>query len=118
VRARYAPHSARQTAHDLLSNPDVRELVAKYEQEAAERLAVTRERMLEELQAAIEVARLKGDPMAMIAGWREIAKMCGYYAPERKKVEISVDGAALQAKMAAMSDEELLAIADGREASA
>jgi phage terminase small subunit len=78
---------------------------------------VTRAKVLEELQAAIEVARLKDDPMAMIAGWREIAKICGYYAPERRKLEVSVDGAALQAKFAAMSDEGLLALADGRELS-
>jgi Terminase small subunit len=117
VRAGYAPRSARQTAHDLLSDPDVRALVTQYEEEAAQRLAVTREKVLEELQVAIEVARLKGDPMAMIAGWREIAKMCGYYALERKKVEVSVDGEALQAKIAAMSDQELLALADGGELS-
>jgi hypothetical protein len=78
-------------------------------------LAVTREKVLEELQAAIEVARLKGDPMAMIRGWAEIGKLIGAYAPERRKVEVSVDADALQAKIAAMSDEELLALADGRD---
>jgi hypothetical protein len=52
--------------------------------------------------------------MGMIAGWREIAKICGFYAPERRKVAGSIDGEALQAKMASLSDAELLAIADGR----
>ena len=50
--------------------------------------------------------------MAMIRGWAEIAKLFGAYAPERTKVEISVAGVALQAKFAAMSDQELLAIAE------
>ena len=115
VRAGYAPRSARPTAHDLLSNPDVRELVAKYEQDAARCLAVTREKVLEELQAAIELARIKGDPGAMIRGWAEISRICGFYSPERKKLEVSVDGEALQNKIAAMSDAELLAIAEGRD---
>jgi phage terminase small subunit len=114
VRAGYAAHSARITASQLLTKPNVRELVAEHEEAAAERLAVTKERVIAELEAAIEIARQKADPMAMIRGWAEIAKLIGAYAPERTKVEISVDGEALQAKFASMSDAELLAIAEGR----
>ena len=45
------------------------------------------------------------------------AEICGLYAPERTKVEVSLDGEAMQARIAAMSDAELLAIAEGREVS-
>lgn len=41
--------------------------------------------------------------MATIVGSREIAKTCGDYAPERRKVEVSIDGEALQAKFAAIA---------------
>ena len=51
----------------------------------------------------------------MISGWKLVCQMCGYLAPERRKSEVSVDGQALQAKIAAMSDEALLAMIDGRQ---
>jgi hypothetical protein len=50
--------------------------------------------------------------MAMIRGWSEIAKLIGAYAPERKTIELSVESEALRAKYAAMSDAELLALAE------
>jgi hypothetical protein len=31
---------------------------------------------------AIDRARVRADPAAQIAAWREIGKMLGYYAPE------------------------------------
>ncbi len=51
--------------------------------------------------------------MAQISGWREIAKMLGFYAPERREVKLSTAGAALRAEYEALSDEDLLAIASG-----
>jgi hypothetical protein len=38
--------------------------------------------------------------------------LIGAYAPERKKIEISADVEALQAKFAAMSDSEMVALAE------
>src|SRR5579864_2529923 len=114
VRAGYAQIGAHVTASRLLRKPKVASIVAEHEKAAAQRLAVNKERVITELEAAIDLARQKGDPMAMIRGWAEIAKLIGAYAPERKKVEITLDGQAIQATMAAMSDGELLAIAQNR----
>jgi phage terminase small subunit len=111
VRAGYAARSARQTAHDLLTNPNVRAVVAEHERVAATRLALTKERVLDQLQEAMGMAKQKGDLMAWIAALREASKIAGLYAPERKQVQISADGEALRAEFAAMSDEELLALA-------
>ncbi len=66
-----------------------------------------RAEVLEGFQEAIELARLRADPSAMIAGWREIAKMCGYYAPERKQVELSTAGSALRTQYEEMTDADL-----------
>lgn len=115
VRAGYAKGSARQTASDLLAKPEVQALVSKHEALAAERLGVTKERVLAELEAAVELARQKGDVMAMISGWREIGKMIGAYAPERKRVEVSLEGDKLRAQYEATSDQELLAIGEGKD---
>ena len=56
---------------------------------------------------AIDIARAKSDPAGIVAGWREIAKMCGFYAPERKQVELSAAACAHRQRIADMSDEEL-----------
>jgi len=113
IKAGYSPRTARQTGSDLLSNPYIRSLVAEQEQAAAERLAVTRERVLAELEKAIDVAREQRNPAAMIAGWREIAKMCGYYAPERRQIELRGGDDRLRAQYEAMSDAELIALVEG-----
>ena len=43
----------------------------------------------------------------MVAGWREIARICGYFAPETKQINISVNGAIRVAEIEQMTDDEL-----------
>ena len=107
VRAGYAPRAARQQAYELLTRPDVAEAVRTGEAEIAAHAQVTRTTVLSGLQEAIEIGRSRSDPSAMIAGWREVAKMCGYYAPERKQIELSTAGLAVRAEIEEMSDVEL-----------
>jgi phage terminase small subunit len=102
-------------ASELLAKPDVRELVGQHEAAAARELGLTREKVLEGLRDALEMARAQNNPVAMVAALRESAKISGYYAPERTKVEISVEGERLQAQIAAMSDAELVALAEAPE---
>jgi phage terminase small subunit len=113
VRAGYSRKAAKQTASELLTNPNVRALVAQHEAAAAGRLGVTKERVIQELEAAIEVARLQGNPGAMIQGWTQIAKMCGYFAPEQRKVEVSVDARDFASQVREMSESELLELSAG-----
>lgn len=113
VRAGYAPGAARQTAYELLGKPEVQALVAEHEVAAAKDLALSRERVVSEIKAAIAMAREQQDPAAMIAGWREIAKLCGYYAPERRRIEVSSCQDAVRVQFEAMSDAELIGIAAG-----
>ena len=51
------------------------------------------------------MARIKADPIAMIAGWREIGKMCRFYEATRAKIEVSVQGQVLIQRLNTMSDE-------------
>ena len=44
----------------------------------------------------------------MIAGWREVGKMCGFYEPTRTRVEVSVNGQVMVQRLNAMTDAELL----------
>lgn len=84
VLAGYSKRSAKVTAARLLTKANVRAALAVRETESALTLAVTRERVLAEVQGAISVATRNGDAMAMIAGWREVAKLCGFYAPHQQ----------------------------------
>jgi hypothetical protein len=119
VRAGYSKRTARQIAYELLTRPDVAAAVRKGEAEIAAKAQLTRGTVLHGFLEAIELGRLKADPSAMIAGWREIAKMCGYYAPERKQIELSTAGLVLRTQIEDMSDAELAnLIAEGEAATA
>lgn len=111
VRAGYSPRTARQIAYELLTRPDVAAAVRQGEAELAVKAQLAREEVLRGLLSAIDMARSQGDPGAMIAGWREIAKMCGYYAPERKQVTLSGESYRLRMQLEAMSDADLIRIA-------
>lgn len=64
--------------------------------------------VLEGIMDGIQMARILGEPATMISGWKEIAKIMGYYAPETKRIELSTDQANVQKKLEMLSDSELL----------
>ena len=113
VRAGYSPRTARQIAYELLTRPDVAEAVREGEAEIAAKAQVTRASVLHGFQEAIDLGRARSDPSAMISGWREIAKMCGYYAPERKCVELSTASLEVRAQIEEMTDAELANLVAG-----
>jgi hypothetical protein len=48
----------------------------------------------------------------MIAGWREVGKMCGFYEPKKVDIKVSMQGQVLLQRLNSMSDQELLAMAE------
>jgi len=113
VRAGYSPRTSRQIAHKLLTKADVANAVRQGEAQLAAKAQLAREEVLRGLLSAIDMARAQGDPAAMIAGWREIAKMCGYYAPERTQITLSGESQKLRTQLEAMSNADLIGIAAG-----
>lgn len=73
---------------------------------------MTREKVMNGFLEAIEMARIQADPKVMINGWTEIGRMCGYYAPELKRIDISLSAKRMVDKFETMSDEELLQYAE------
>ena len=63
---------------------------------------------------AIDMARTMADPANMINGADKIAKMLGYYAPETKRLELTMDQNLLQNKLRSLSDDELADLASSR----
>jgi phage terminase small subunit len=110
--AGYSAASAHVTGCRLLRVPKVAEAIREREEVAARRLELDRQKVIQRLQEAIELAKIKADPAAMIRGWVEIDKMCGLYEPVRTRVEISASSAELAVRIREMRDEELLALAE------
>ena len=100
-------------ANALMKNPKVLAAIAEERLEYAKASGMTKQKVIEGFSEAIDLARIKADPIAMIAGWREIGKMCGFYEATKAKIELSVQGQVLIQRLNTMSDEELLALAEG-----
>jgi hypothetical protein len=92
----------------LIRQPNIRAIydAEKIKYEAS--VQMTRKKVMDGLLEGVEMAKLAGEPASMIAGWREIGKMCGYYEPVTRKLDITVNGAVAMDRMNRMSDQELL----------
>ena len=102
----------------LVRMPNILALKAKYSAEYEAAGDMDRRQVMEGFKEAIEMAKLMAEPASMIAGWREIGKMCGYYAPVETKIKIDVTGNVTMTKLTQMSDAELLELIEkGRNAS-
>ena len=44
----------------------------------------------------------------MIAGWREVRKMCGYYEPVKKQIDVNITGNVVMERLNRLSDADLL----------
>lgn len=94
----------------LMQLPKIRMAIAEEREAYAIASQMTKKKVMDGLIEAVEMAKLKADPMAMISGWREIGKMCGFYEPTKTQIELSVNGKVVIEKLSTMSDEQLLAL--------
>jgi hypothetical protein len=113
VRAGYGAGGAKVAASRLLTKDNVQAALRTRQAADATRLGIARDDVLQGLLMAVQKARELEDPMGMITGLREIARLMGYIAPSRVKVDVAVGANAqhdLQAQMKVMSDQQLAAI--------
>lgn len=95
-----------------LQRADVKFAREKLRQHVREKTQITREDVVAGLQEAIEMSRVITDPMAMIAAWRETAKILGYDKPAEINVIISGDVKEIRRLIKALPEQELLRLAD------
>lgn len=69
---------------------------------------ITREDVIRGIMKAVEKADLIDEPMAMIAGWKEISKIMGYDAPKEINVNISGTVTEVRRQLSQLTDAELL----------
>lgn len=76
--------------YEMLQRPHVISAREKMRAALRARVDITREDVVAGLKEAIDQAIILADPMAQIAGWREIAKMLGY--DKTPNVNIHIQG--------------------------
>lgn len=91
------------------------ELIAAERAKYAIASNMTKKQVLDGFKEAIDMAKIKAEPLTMIAGWREIGKLCGFYEPTKIQATVTVQDATQLHKLKTMTDEELLQLANNRD---
>jgi len=112
VRAGFATNSATY-GFTLLRQPNVLKLLNEEKSKYEAACQMTRKRVMDGLLEGVELAKLAGEPASVISGWREIGKMCGYYEPVTRKLDITLSGNVVMDRMNRLSDAELLKLIQG-----
>lgn len=94
-----------------IRNESVRQILAEARREIQDLTTIKRLDVLNLFLEAIGMARTMADPANMINGADKICKMMGYYAPETKKIELTMDQGRLHDKIKQLSDQELMELA-------
>lgn len=113
MAARMAGYSQPESqASVIMNSPKIQEAI-RYLHKKHEKVSdMNRKKVMDGFLEAIDMARLQADSTAMISGWREIGRMCGYYAPEIKKVDINITTKRVIDKLETLSDDDLLRIVE------
>ena len=91
----------------LMKDPETQALIAHNSKEMQSQLILSRNDVLEGMLSAIDDAKLVGEAMPQIAGWREVGKIIGCYAPEKKELVIEQNVEVIQKRVREIADEEL-----------
>lgn len=111
VAAGYGRAGAKVTAHRLThANPAVQAEIQARQALDSQRLQIERQDVIQGLLEAVQLAKLQGNPAAVISGWREIGRMLGFFEPQRHQVEVSAAAGLEQGRFEQMTDAELMAL--------
>lgn len=92
---------------DLMKRPEIQQEIIQQTQHFSKELILNRNDVLTGLLDAIQDAKLQGDATPQIAGWREVGRIIGCYAPEERKVTYNGDISVIQKRVMELSDEKL-----------
>lgn len=92
----------------------VKQEIAKAREQLTDITTIKRVDVIDGIMDGIACARMQGDSGNIIKGWTEVAKILGYYAPEVKTINLNLSQQRMRTQFETLSDEELLAIAEGK----
>lgn len=116
IRAGYTDNGT--YAYRLAKDPAILKIYHREKEAYAAAVGMTRQKVMEGLLEAVEMAKIQADPTAMIAGWREVGKMCGYYEPVKKQIDVNITGNVVMQRLNKLSDAELLKLIETETANA
>ena len=96
------------TLAKVLRHPKVVDFIQRVRAEQMEELNISRDDILRGFLSAIADAKTLGEPMTQIAGWREVGRFQGQYAPEEVNHNIKGTVEHVERRLKHMSTEELL----------
>ena len=105
--ARLAARQAGMPASKILADHIV-QARAMVRQQMMVRTAFTREEWVNRTYEAVERAKLLADPMAEIAGMKEIGKALGLYEPQKIDINLKASMEALAQHAKTLPDDELM----------
>jgi hypothetical protein len=70
-----------------------------------------RKKVMHGFLEAIDMAKDMRQPGGMISGWKEVGRMCGFYEPERREIQLSVTGKEVIEELKGLSRPQLLELA-------
>lgn len=94
-----------------IRNENIQQILSDARNEIQDLTTIKRLDVLNMFMDAINMARTMADPANMINGADKICKMMGYYAPETKRIELTMDQDRLHTKIKQLSDQELMEMA-------
>lgn len=116
IRAGIAAPGAHVWACRALRKAKVSAALQARQEADATRLSIQREDVLNGLVEAAAVAKLQCDPAGMIAAWKQVGLLMGYYSAEWIKVDVNVAGSLEMRNWNQLSDAELLKIIEAGQA--
>lgn len=108
-QAGYGDYKA--AARRLLAKPHIEEAVYNGQLDMQAKTNLTRSDVIEGLRAAIEDAKMLADPSSQIKGWSEIARILGFYQPDKKEIVLTASQQEVIRKLDVLNTEQLLLIA-------
>ena len=116
IRAGVAPAGAHAWASRALRKAKVSAVLQARQAADATKLSIQRKDVLNGLMEAAAMAKLQCDPAGMVAAWKQVGHLMGYYSPERIKVDVNVAGNVEIDRLNKLSDAELLKIIEAGQA--
>jgi hypothetical protein len=93
---------------DCDKSPKVQEELAEQQQLLRDETNLTRKDVVQGLLDAINRAKMQAEPATEIAGWKEVGRILGVYAPERKELVLSQGQDKVLRHLEALPTQELL----------
>ena len=116
--AGYAPGCSHVTGCKLLQQPKIAATVRGLEDAVAQEIGVSRQKLIAQLVAAAELAKLMMQPSSIISAMKNIALISGYYRQEGAKPVGGRDDGGMMDRLRGMTDAQLAKIAQAGAATA